>query len=230
MLYVSWDEQQACLARLLQGAKRIAMQYSPLNAIPYISRVDAGTIELIRSFHTEIRTSADLVQRFEAAWDERQLASHRDAAGKLRRIVDEAFEHVRRSITAQVPLDEYALQQFILSRIHDHGLVTSSPPIAAVNEHSADPHYAPRLQGSAQVTAGALILIDLWAKQPEPGSVYADITWTAYAGREVPAHHREIFGIVREARDAALSFVGDRVAEGGGIFPAVGKSTRCVGR
>lgn len=212
MFYASWNEHRACLARLLQGAKRIAMQYSPLNAIPYLSRVDAGTLELIRSLGPEVITSADLVQRFEAVWNERQLASHRDAAEKLRRIVDEAFEHVRRSIAAQVTLDEYALQQFILSRIHDHGLITSSPPIAAADAHSADPHYGPQRRGSAQVVAGSFILIDLWAKRPEPGSVYADITWTGYVGQEVPVPYRDIFRIVRDARDAALAFVADRAA------------------
>src|SRR5437764_8277759 len=139
------------------------MQYSPMNAIPYISRVDAGTIELIRGFGVEIVTSADLVQRFEAVWTDHQLASHQDAAEKLRRIVDEAFQHVRQSMLAQTPLNEYGLQQFILSRITHHGLMTSSPPIAAVNAHSADPHYGPSAGGSVDVRHGDLVLIDLWA-------------------------------------------------------------------
>ncbi len=212
--YVSWDEQQACLARILTTARRIAMQYSPLNAIPYISRVDAGTIELIRRFGVEVVTSADLVQRFEAVWNDRQLASHREAAEKLRRIVDEAFNHVARSLASRTPLTEYGLQQFILARIREHGLMTTSPPIAAVNAHSADPHYGPQPQGSAQIAPGDLVLIDLWAKRPEPGSVYADITWTGYLGPTVPPRHKEIFGIVRKARDAALEFVRTRVSAG----------------
>jgi len=211
-LYVSWEEQHAHLAHALSGARRVAMQYSPMNAIPYISRVDAGTIELIRGFGIEIVTSADLVQRFEAVWTDLQLASHRDAAEKLRRIVDEAFQHVKQCMHGPMPLNEYGLQQFILSRIAHHGLITSSAPIAAVNAHSADPHYGPSPEGSTDIRHGDFILIDLWAKRPEPGSVYADITWTGHVGRTVPANRQDIFTIVKAARDRAVSFVQERAA------------------
>ena len=214
ILYVSWDEQRACLARILTGARRVAMQYSPMNAIPYISRVDAGTIELIRSFSIDVATSADLVQRFEAVLSDHQASSHQDAAEKLRRIVDEAFDYVRRHIAARNPLNEYALQQFILSRVQTHGLITSSPPIVAVNAHSADPHYAPGSNGSAEIMPDNLLLIDLWAKRPDTGSVYADITWTGTVAREAPAHQQEIFEIVRDARDTALAFVRTRIGSG----------------
>ena len=216
-LYVSWEAQRERLGGLLTGSSRIAMQYSPLNAIPYISRVDAGTIELVRSFGVDITSSADLVQRFEAVWTDRQLESHKDAAITLRRIVDEAFEQVGRSITERRRLTEYELQQFILSRIHEYGLITSSPPIAAVNAHSADPHYGPSVTGSMEIGEGDLVLIDLWAKGLAPGSVYADITWTGYVGSVIPADHRAIFTIVRDARDAAVAFVRERVT--GGDFP-----------
>lgn len=214
LFYVSWEEQHAQLACALTGAHRITMQYSPMNAIPYISRVDAGTIELIRGFGVEILTSADLIQRFEAVWTDRQLVSHQDAAEKLRRIVNEAFEHVARSIVAKGPLNEYGLQQFILSRMTHYGLITSSAPIAAVNAHSADPHYSPASDGSPNIRKGDLLLIDLWAKRPEPGSVYADITWTGHVGHTVPAAQQEVFQIVRSARDQAVAFVGERVATG----------------
>lgn len=217
LLYVSWREQHAALKSLLQSAKRVAMQYSPMNAIPYLSRVDAGTIELIRGFGVEVVTSADLVQRFEAVWDERQLASHQVAAEGLRLIVDEAFGFVGTSLAAGRVLTEHGLQQYILSRMQARGLVTSSPPIAAVNAHSADPHYAPPPQGSAPIRPGDLVLIDLWAKQLQSGAVYADITWTGFVGQTVPARHQEIFQIVRRARDAAVSFVQGRVRNG--AFP-----------
>jgi Xaa-Pro aminopeptidase len=214
VLYAGWEEQQAALRRILQGAVRVAMQYSPLNAVPYISRVDAGTVELLRGFGIEIVTSADLVQRFEAVWDDRQLASHKHAATKLRRIVDEAFAHVRRSIATRKTVTEYDLQQFIMKRFQAHGLITSSPPIAAVNAHSADPHYSPAPKGSARIKKGDLVLIDLWAKKPAAGSVYADITWTGFVGTEVPVRQREVFTIVRDARDAALNFVRAQVSSG----------------
>ena len=216
-LYVSWREQQAVLGSILQSAKRIAMQYSPMNAIPYLSRVDAGTIELVRSLNVEVVTSADLVQRFEAVWDEMQLASHRVAAEGLRAIVDEAFACVGSSLAERRGLTEYGLQRYILSRMEARGLVTSSPPIAAVNAHSADPHYGPSPEGSAPIRQGDLVLIDLWAKQAGQGAVYADITWTGFVGQPVPTRHQEVFQIVRQARDAAVTFVQSRVQAG--AFP-----------
>ncbi len=212
--YVGWQEQRTLLADVLRGARRVAMQYSPLNAVPYLSRVDAGTIEMVRSMGVEILTSADLVQRFEAVWDERQLATHREAVEGLRQIVNETFAHVATSVHAGTSLCEYDVQQFILARMKARGLITGSAPIAAVNAHSADPHYAPGPTESAPVKEGDLLLIDLWAKRDEPGSVYGDITWTGYVGAAVPDRHRKIFELVRDARDAALHFARDRVTRG----------------
>lgn len=202
------------LASLLRGRQQIAMQYSPFNAVPYLSRVDAGTVELIRSFGPKVVTSADLVQRFEAVWTDQQLESHRYAVVTLRSIVDDAFSHIASCLSHQRPLTEYDLQQFILSRIRDAGLTTSSAPIAAVDTHSADPHYSPNESGSSSITRDNLILIDLWAKQTLPGSVYGDITWTGYSGQHVPSRHRTIFDYVRRGRDAALSFVQEKVLAG----------------
>ena len=212
--YVSWEQQRLLLASLLRGRRRIAMQYSPFNAVPYLSRVDAGTVELIRSFGLEVVTSADLVQRFEAVWTDEQLESHRYAVTTLRNIVDESFAHVASCVTNGRRLSEYDLQQFILSRIRDAGMTTSSAPIAAVDAHSADPHYGPTESGSSLITRDNLVLIDLWAKQTAPGSVYGDITWIGYTGTDVPAKQRMIFEHVRRGRDAALSFVQDQVAAG----------------
>src|SRR5262245_30015917 len=212
--YVSWEQQRQILARLLAGSPRVAMQYSPLNAVPYVSRVDAGTIELIRSYDVEIVSSGDLIQTFEARWTDRQLESHQFAATALRNIVDQTFGHVHQAISQGRGLTEYEVQQFILARIHEAGMVTSSAPIAAVNAHSADPHYGPSATGSAEVIRDDLLLIDLWAKRAEPGSVYADITWTGYVGATVPVKHREIFDLVRQGRDAALTFVQREIATG----------------
>lgn len=215
--YVSWEQQRMLLASLLRDRRQIAMQYSPFNAVPYLSRVDAGTVELIRSFGLQIVTSADLVQRFEAVWTDQQLESHQYAVVTLRSIVDDAFSHIASCLTRERPLTEYDLQQFILSRIRDAGLTTSGPPIAAVDAHSADPHYSPSEFGSSLITRDNLILIDLWAKQTLPGSVYGDITWTGYSGKHVPSRYRAIFDSVRRGRDAALSFVQEKVLAG--LFP-----------
>lgn len=212
--YVSWEQQHRLLSLLLKGRRCIAMQYSPLNAIPYLSRVDAGTMDLIRSFGVAVVTSADLVQRFEAVWTDTQLESHRYASTALRRIVDEAFSFVNLSITKGCAITEYSLQQFILSRIHDAGMTTSSSPIVAIDAHSADPHYEPAESHSAPIMRGNLLLIDLWAKQTEPGSVYGDITWTGYTDTQVPQKQRTVFDHVRRGRDAALAFVRQKIAQG----------------
>ncbi len=212
--YVSWEEQRALLSALLQGRRRVAMQYSPLNAVPYVSRVDAGTIDLIRTFGVEVVTAADLVQQFEAVWTDDQLDSHRYATTALRRIVDEAFSHVSASLVRGPELTEFDLQQFILSRIHEAGMTTSSAPIAAVDAHSADPHYGPGPSGSSAIRRDSLVLIDLWAKRTDAGSVYGDITWTGFTGSRVPDKARMIFDHVRAGRDAALAYVQTRVAAG----------------
>jgi Xaa-Pro aminopeptidase len=181
------------------------MQYSPGNAIPYVSRVDAGTIEQIRQLGIEVVSSADLVQRFEAVWTTAQWESHLRAAIGVRETVDEAFAYIRQ----HAPVSEYAVQQFILQRFADRGLMTHHPPIVAINAHSADPHYEPQPEGSSLIRPGDFVLIDLWAKEPK--GVYADITWTGFMGTEVPARYQEIFTYVRNARDAAIAFVKERV-------------------
>jgi Xaa-Pro dipeptidase len=173
-LYVSWEQQRTALDSLLRGQRRIAMQYSPLNAVPYLSRVDAGTIELVRTFGVEVVTSAELVQRFEAVWTEEQLESHRYAVTTLRCIVDEAFTHVASCLTHHRHVTEYDLQQFILSRIHDTAMTTSSPPIAAVDAHSADPHYSPRESDSSQITFGRSELHLAPSMATSPGLVIQD--------------------------------------------------------
>jgi len=213
-LYVSWEQQRALLSALLQGRRRIAMQYSPLNAVPYVSRVDAGTIELIRSFGVDVVSAADLVQRFEAVWSEAQLDSHRYSTAVLRRIVDEAFAHVAAALVHGRELTEFDVQQFILSRIQDAGMTTSSAPIAAIGAHSADPHYGPAPSGSSVIRRDAVLLIDLWAKRTDHGSVYGDITWTGFTGSRVPEKPRMVFDHVRAGRDAALAYVQAGVAAG----------------
>jgi Xaa-Pro dipeptidase len=199
---------------------RIAMQYSPMNAIPYISRIDAGSLELVRSFGVEVVSSADLVQRFEAVWNQDQFDSHRRAAEALRAIVDETFAHIRAQIDGGRALTEYGIQQDIVARIASRGMHTYAPPIVAVNAHSADPHYSPSAQASAPIRHGDLVLLDLWAKYTTPGSMYGDITWTGFVGETVPARHAEIFGIVAAARDAAIAFLRAELA--GGRFPCGG--------
>jgi Xaa-Pro aminopeptidase len=204
-VFLSWQQLGEHLAETLSGVRRVAMQYSPGNAIPYVSRVDAGTIELIRQFSVEVVSAADLVQRFEAVWTPAQWESHLRAATGVRETVDEAFAYIRQ----HAPVTEYAVQQFILARFTTRGLTTHHPPIVAINAHSADPHFEPTPHDATPIRPGDFVLIDLWAK--EPGGVYADFTWTGFMGAEVPARYQEIFALVRNARDAAIAFVRERI-------------------
>ncbi len=212
--YLPWQQLHAELESALGDARRIAMQYSPMNAIPYISRVDAGTVELVRSFGIDVVSSADLVQVFEAVWSEEQLESHLYAAHHLREIVDVAFSEVGRRVGDAGETDEYAIQEFIWQQFRSRGLISSDRPIVAVNAHSADPHYAPAEGRTAPIRAGDFLLLDIWAKRPDPGSVYADITWTGFLGPKVPARHEEIFQVVRAGRDAAIDLVRTRGLSG----------------
>ena len=210
--FFTWQQHAERLTELLRNRQRIAMQYSPGNAIPYISRVDAGTIEAIRQRGVEVVSSADLVQRFEAVWTQEQWHSHRRAASVVRQTVDAAFGY----LSDNAPVSEYQVQQFILDCFARHGLMTYYPPVVAANAHSADPHYTPTAEQAALIRPGDFVLIDLWAKEPD--GVYADITWTGFMGKAVPERYQEIFQLVRAARDAAISFVQERVASGQTFF------------
>lgn len=212
--YAGWQALHDALQGALKGCKRAAMQYSPANAIPYVSRVDAGTIEQIRALGVEVVSSADLVQRFEAVWSPAQWADHQAAAAGLRAIVDEAFARVAEAVRAGKPVTECALQAFVVERMHARGLETDHPPIVAVNAHSADPHFAPQPAGDLPVGRGDFVLLDLWARPARPGSVYADYTWTAFVGDAVPRRYEEVFQVVRRGRDAAVAFLREALADG----------------
>lgn len=205
--YFRWQQMQEFLRETVHGVRKLAMQYSPENAIPYVARVDAGTVELVRSFGVEIVSSADLVQQFEARIDDEQWEMHCVAADKLAQIMTESFEAIASRLREGIATTEYDIQQFILDRFSAENMFSDHPPIVAVNEHSADPHYAPSAVNSSPIRAGDFVLIDIWAKLEKPRSIFADITWTGYVGSKIPSQHQEIFEIVRQARDAALDAV-----------------------
>ena len=204
--YVSWQSWRDGLAALLAGAGRVAMEVSPGCAIPYVSRVDAGTVELVRSLGVEVATSADLVQVAEAVWTEDQLASHRRACAALNAIKDATFAHVRERLAAGLPVTECGVQDFMMTQFAARGLETDHPPIVAVNAHAADPHFAPRRDADTPLRPGDFLLLDLWGREPGPDGIYGDITWVGYAGPEVPGRIQQVFEIVRQARDAAVCF------------------------
>ena len=205
VVYSSRDTLERALRDALAGLSSVAMEYSPRNSLPRVSRVDAGTVELVRSFGPDVVSSADLMQYATQRWSPEQLAGNRRAAEKLGRIVNEAFARIGQRL-ADGPT-EFEIAEFIRARFREEGLVTADGPIVSTNAHCSDPHYEPAPEGSSVIAPGDWVLIDLWAREDTPGSVYADITWTAYVGDNPTERHRQIFDIVLGARDAALSFL-----------------------
>jgi Xaa-Pro aminopeptidase len=199
--------------------RRVAMQYSPNNDIPYISRVDAGTIELVRSFGAEVVTSAELVQQFEAVLTPAQKQSHIEASDKLHRVLMEAFAEIGRNIRAEKPITEYDIQQFISRRLYEEGM-TKEDGIVAVNANTANPHYFPTSEKASPIKRGDFVLLDIVGKLRQPGAIFTDQTWTGFVGDKVPEEYVRIFNIVRDARDAATEFVRKNVREGKRIHGA----------
>ena len=209
-LYAGWEELNAAIHTLLTGVKTIAMEYSPNAEIPYISRVDAGTLEWIRSMRVAVHTSAELAQRMEARLSEAQATGHQTSARLVLQAKDYAFKWIGSQLRDGKTITEYDVQQVILGQFDEMGLVTDHPPIVAANAKSSDPHYAPTSTDTQAIKIGDFILIDLWAKQKDPDAVFADTTWVAYAGETVPARYVEIFDIVKEARDRAVRFIREK--------------------
>ncbi|RPJ60097.1 MAG: M24 family metallopeptidase [Acidobacteria bacterium] len=217
LVYLRWQELRSQLAQLLGSSKTVAMQYSPENAVPYVSKIDAGTVELVRACGAEVVSSADLVQQFETRWTADQVEQHRATADLLTKIVNQAFQEGASALSDKGLTTEFELQRFIQRRFEDNGLICDSPPIVGVNGNAGNPHYCPSESSHSAVRKGDFLLIDLWAKPLGPDAVYADITWTAFYGKSVPSRVTEVFDVVRRARDRGVEFL--KQATGGGRYP-----------
>ena len=202
------------LQRLLQGMRRIAMEYSPKCAIPYVSRVDAGTIELVRQFNVEVASSGDLIQQFSAVWNDAQTKTHVTASEKLYRVKDRAFDEAARRLQDAATVTEFEIQQLMAGWFAEEGLVSDSAPVVAAEKNAGDPHYLPTASATRTIGKDEVLLLDLWGKLDQPGAVFADITWVGYTGREVPARIVKAFHAVKEARDAAVDLVQQRTRAG----------------
>ncbi len=203
-VYLRWQELEAAVGDLVEGRSRVAMEYSPRNGNPYISRVDAGTVELVRSFGVEVVSSGDLIQQFEAVWDDEQWATHQRSAQICRDAFDVAFGLIAERVRRDGSVRETEVQQAILDHFHARGAVTYSPPTVAVGPHSGDPHHDTTPATDAPIRAGDLVLIDLWCRLDQPRAVYSDYTRVGFVGSTVPAEYEEVFGVIVRARDAAL--------------------------
>jgi len=214
-IYLRWQELEAGVAALTAGAPRVAMEYVPRNANPYVSRVDAGTVELVRSTGVEVVPSGDLVQLFEACWDDEQWAMHREAAQHTRSAYDAAFAFVAERVRRDGSVRETEVQQRILDHFRQHTLVCDHPPIVGVGPHSGDPHYEPAPgPHDTAMKEGDFVLIDLWAKLDRSRAVYSDLTRVGFVGTAVPSRYEEVFRIVARARDAAIDRVRTAYAKG----------------
>ena len=207
LYYSGLDELTKNLKKVLGRAKKVAMQYSPKNAIPYVSMVDAGTIEFVRAAGPKVVSSADLVQKYEACWSAAQLESHLFAGRVIDQIIQEAFAHTAQCVRAKTPLTEYELKQWIRKKFDEAGITADEGPDVAVNANASDPHYDAKKDSSSPIRDGDLLLLDVWGRQKAAGSVYYDVTWVGYLGAKVPEKYVKIFNVVRNARDKAVELI-----------------------
>ena len=213
-VYAGRDQLDAGLTQLLAGVRRVAMEYSPKCAIPYLSRVDAGTAEAVRARGVEIQSSGDLVQQFEAAWGPGQLASHKAASEALYRIKDRAFDAAAAALRSATAMTEYQLQQQMAGWFEDEGLVSDSPPVVAIGANAGNPHYLPTAAHSRPIVPDEVLLLDLWGKRREEGAVFADITWVGMTATRVADAPSRAFRAAAGARDAAVTLVQTAAREG----------------
>ena len=206
LIYREWSLLKSQVKAAVGSGKRIAMQYSPDNDIPYISRVDAGTIEMIRSLGLTIVSSADLVQQFEAAWTDDQLAMHKEGAEKMQKIILETFAEIKRRMLANEPTTEIDVQQFMMDQYQKVGMKRSAM-IVAVNANAASPHYFPTKDRNSPIKRGDLVLIDAVSKMDKPRAPAVDLTWVGYVGETVPEEYVKVWNIVYDAQQSAYNFV-----------------------
>jgi Xaa-Pro aminopeptidase len=212
-IFLSWQSLEDGLKKLLSGVKTVAMEYSPGNAIPYISKVDAGTIETVKKTGVNIVSSMNLTQYFESRWSEEAYRDNLETAKIMRGVVDKAFAFMKERIKGKQRVTEYDVQQYMKKLFTENGLMTKEDPNCSVNANSGNPHYEPTKEVHSELHEGDFVLIDLWAKKDKPGSTYNDITWTGYLGTSVPEKYTKVFNVVRDARDAAVDLLKKSFAE-----------------
>ncbi|MBI4548916.1 MAG: M24 family metallopeptidase [Ignavibacteriae bacterium] len=206
-IFLSWQSLEEGLRKILKGVKTVAMEYSPSNAIPYISKVDAGTIETVKRTGMNVVSSMNLTQYFESRWTEEAYRDNLETARIMRSIVDKTFDFMRQRTKNKERITEYDVQQFMLKQFEANGLITLEAPNCSVNANSGNPHYEPTKEVHSELHEGDFVLLDLWAKKNKPGATYNDITWVGYLGNSVPEKYTKIFSIVKGARDAAMDFL-----------------------
>jgi Xaa-Pro aminopeptidase len=217
-VYLRWQELEAGVRELVSPYKKVAMEYSPKNAIPYVSIVDAGTVELVKSTGVELHSSGDLIQIFEAAWSDDVWKMHLEADKHTQSAYDVAWKMMAEGVRKGKPVREVDVQKAIMDHFAKHGLTTYHPPIVGVGPHGGDPHYEPVPMHDSEIKENDFVLVDLWAKVDKPGGVYSDITRVGYMGEKVPEEYTRVFDIVAAARDAAIDCVRDAFQIGKPVY------------
>jgi len=212
-VYSGWQELFEQIKLFLADYKTIAMQYSPNNLVFTVSLVDAGTMDLVRGLGKNVVSAADLIAQFEATWTDEQIETHFAARDAVDSITTAAFAEIGRRVR-NGGTTEHAMQQWLLEAFQRENIVTDDPPVVAVNANSGNPHYEPHAENSAAIREGDFVLLDIWGKKNTPGAVYYDITWTGYVGKAPSDKQREVFQIVRDARDAGVRTVLDAIDAG----------------
>jgi Xaa-Pro dipeptidase len=207
VIFRSWQDLHQVLAESLSGKQTVAMEYSAENDIPYIAMVDSGTVELVRKIGVHVVSSGDLVQLFEARWSPAQTKSHFDAVQIVDEVKNEGFRLIAKTIREGKALTEYDVQQYMWKLFEKKNLIADHPAIVAVNANASNPHYSPERNHSALIRGGDLVLIDIWGKLNKPESIYGDITWMGFVGKEPPAKQQQVFDIVKAAQQAAFCFI-----------------------
>lgn len=211
--YSSYRQFESELGKLLPRGGKIAMEYSPKGRLPYVAKVDAGTIEMVRELGVEIVSSADLVSFFQARLDQNQILSHRTAACNLLEIKEKAFGLISERLQSGEEVTEFEVSQFMLAEFEKQGMVTDHPPNCSFAANAGNPHYEPTSENSKTLRRGDIILIDLWAKLKEENSIFGDIAWMAFAGskEQIPKRYSDLFAIIVDARDAAIGFLQENI-------------------
>lgn len=211
--YLTWGDLNGLLAKFLSGNKKIFMEYSPMNAVPTVSKVDAGTMEVITALGMKVESSADILQEYTVVWTPAQYALHCEAAEVLQSGVESAWKLIVDSVKTRKNITEFDVQTFLLEHFRKHNCHTEGLPICAVNAHSADPHYTPTAETSSRINEGDFVLIDVWCKKKVPGSVYADITRVAVVSKSATPRQAQVFDYVKKGRDAAIALLEKRLSE-----------------
>lgn len=233
-VYLTWQSLEAGVKKILGSARNVAMEYSPRNGNPYISRVDAGTVELVRDFNVDVKSSGNLISFFESRWTEEQWQLHLEADRLNQAAFVMAWKMIADHVRAGKELRETDVQDRVMEYYHENGMTTYSPPIVGVGPNSGDPHYSPQRGADAEIKKGDFVLLDMWAKMDRPGGVYSDLTKVGFVGDSVPEKYEKIFQIVAEARDASIAlareaFAKNRPIAGGKVDDAARRVIEAAG-